>query len=106
MDMFGKKISSITFGGVLRQLILVWYFSHKYLFLALLIVTVSYGAWFWKQTVYEYHWTEEQKRTYLDQHAKETNFKEDNFKKALDEVSARKESFDEKTSYRDIFYNE
>lgn len=104
MNIFGKKIAAITPGGVLRRLILVWYFSHKYLFLALLLVTVSYGLWFWKQTVYQYHWTDEEKRAYLDQHAKETNFKEENFKKALDAVSARKGSFNERGEYRDIFY--
>lgn len=89
---------------ILHRFILVWYFSHRYLFFALLMVTVLFGAWFWMQAVYQYHWTDEQKRTYLNQNAKETNFKEDKFQSVLDAVSAKESAFQEKHEFRDIFY--
>lgn len=104
MNIFGKKISKISTRDILHRLVLMWYFSHKYLFFVLLIITASSGIWFWKQAVYQYHWTDEQKRLYLNEHAKETNFKEDKFKSALEEVAAKEDSFKEKREYRDIFY--
>lgn len=89
---------------MMHRLILMWYFSHKYLFFVLLILIAAFGVWFWWQTVYQYHWTDEQKRVYLNEHAKETNFKEEKFKKVLEEIAAKEKSFENKKEYRDIFY--
>lgn len=104
MNLFGKKIAPIALKSTLHRLILIWYFSHRYLFLVLLLATAAVGMWFWKQTVYQYHWTEEQKRAYLNEHAKETNFKEDKFKSVLEEAKTRENAFGEKKEFRDIFY--
>jgi hypothetical protein len=104
MELFGKKMPAFKPRDFLRRLILVWYFSHRYLFFVLLLVTVSVGAWFWKQAVYQYHWTDAQKRAYLNEHAKETSFKEDKFTSALDSVAAKERSFQENRDFRDIFY--
>ncbi len=104
MQLFGKKISPMVMKNILHRLILIWYFSHRYLFFFLLLVTLVSGLWFWKQAVYQYHWSDEQKRAYLNEHAKETNFKEEKFKSALEEAHSREQSFQEKQEFRDIFY--
>ncbi len=104
MNIFGKKIRKVTVRDMLHRLILMWYFSHRYLFFFLMIVTASFGILFWKQAVYQFHWTDEEKRSYLDEHAKETNFKEEKFMNTLKEISAKEKAFEEKREYRDIFY--
>ena len=90
--------------NILHRMILLWYFSHRYLFFALLIVTVVSGLWFWKQAVYQYHWNDAEKRVYLNEHAKETSFKEEKFKSVLEDARSREESFQEKPESRDLFY--
>ncbi len=104
MQLFGKKISPIAMKNILHRMILIWYFSHRYLFFFLLVVTLSSGLWFWKQAVYQYHWSDEQKRSYLNEHAKETNFKEEKFNSALEDAHAREENFNMKQDVRDFFY--
>jgi hypothetical protein len=104
MQLFGKKIAPMVMKNILHRMILLWYFSHRYLFFILLLVTVSSGLWFWKQTVYQYHWSDAQKRAYLNEHAKETSFKEEKFRNALEEAHLREQSFQEKQEFRDIFY--
>ncbi len=104
MKIFGKKMESLALKSVLHRLILIWYFSHRYLFFILLTMTVLWGMWFWKQAVYQYHWTDEQKKSYLNEHAKETNFREDKFNSVLDEAHARSDDFNSKPEVRDIFY--
>lgn len=104
MQFFGKKISPMAMKNVLHRMILIWYFSHRYLFFVLLLVTVGFGLWFWKQAVYQYHWDDAKKRAYLNEHAKETSFKEEKFNSALEDIHSKEESFQEKAVSRDLFY--
>lgn len=106
MNISRKKFGFFEAKNIFRHLVLMWYFSHKYLFVVLLLVTTGYGVWFWKDFVYEYHWTEAEKLQYINMHAKETNFKEEKFRSVLDEISAKEKSFHEERSFRDIFYEQ
>ncbi len=104
MQLFGKKIAPVLMKNILHRMILIWYFSHRYLFFILLLVTVSSGLWFWKQAVYQYHWSDDKKRSYLNEHAKETNFKEEKFNSVLEDIRSKEKSFHEKQESRDLFY--
>lgn len=90
--------------NILHRMILIWYFSHRYLFFILLVVTVALGVWFWKKAVYQYHWNDVEKRTYLNEHAKETNFKEEKFRSVLEDAHSKEQSLQEKREFRDLFY--
>lgn len=85
---------SFSFKGVQerfssRRFLFFWYRHYKFLFFLLFLVVLSIGGWKWYYSLYEYAFTEEEKKEYIESYFKETVFKETKFREVVGNLRER-----------------
>lgn len=81
-----------------------WYRHYKAMFFVGFLVVLGFGAFFWYQHLYQYQWSDDQKRAFIEQHFKETVFKEKAFREVVDHLKGRAEAHEVAPALsRDIF---
>ncbi|MFZ3032042.1 MAG: hypothetical protein WA082_03330 [Candidatus Moraniibacteriota bacterium] len=87
-----------------KRLMFFWYRHYKVMFFFGFLVVLGFGGFIWYKNLYQYQWSEETKKTFLEQHFKETRFKERNFVGVVERLKERA-IFHETTPVisRDIF---
>lgn len=65
----------------------------RWFFLLLFLVAIGSGLQVWYRNVYRGDWTDEEKRSYVDATFRETDFRMEEFRHAIDAVSRRNESY-------------
>ncbi len=66
-----------------------WYRHYKGMFFCGFLAVLCLGGFFWHKNLYRYQWTEDQKKTYIEQHFKETQFKERAFEESVANLNER-----------------
>lgn len=91
----------------LKQWMFFWYRHYKAMFLFGFLVVLGIGGYFWYRHLYQYQWSEDKKKAFIEQHFKETQFQErafENLVRSLDERARVHEA--PLTLSRDIFAGE
>ncbi|MDD5489314.1 MAG: hypothetical protein PHP25_01350 [Candidatus Moranbacteria bacterium] len=99
-----KEKKSQTAGGTLQKIISVF---SRWLFLVMIVISSAYAIFIWKKYIMNADWSEEKKRSYINEQSV-LSFDEEKYKKAIEIRSSRREKLDnsEKFSGRDIFFPE
>lgn len=72
-----------------RGVIFFWYRHYKALVFLGFLVVLSIGIWNWYQSLYQYHFSDDEKKQYIDSYFKETAFQEVKFQEVVDALTAR-----------------
>lgn len=59
----------------------------------LFLCVSSFGAWYWYYSLYQYQWSDSQKKSFLESYAKETEFRASRFNGAVKSVQQRQDEF-------------
>lgn len=87
-----------------KQWMFFWYRHYKAMFFFGFLVVLGIGGYFWYQHLYQYQWSEEKKKTFLEQHFKETRFQERAFESVVAHLKERAEDHEESPALsRNIF---
>jgi hypothetical protein len=78
----GKRFSS-------GRALILWYRYYKLVLFLVFLLTLSYGGWVYYYNVYQYHFTDAEKKQYVDSYYKETTFKEARFQEMVDRLTTR-----------------
>lgn len=98
------SLKRISFGSTKRWGLYFWIRHYKSLFVVSFFILTGFVAYQWNRDLYQYHWTESQRKEYLEATAKETTFQEKKFLgviERLDQDRKRHESSLE--TGRDLF---
>lgn len=88
----------------LKRGMFFWYQHYKIMFFAGFVAVLSLGGYFWYNNLYQYHWSDEQKKEFIATHFKATTFKEKAFAQLVTDLKARAERHQEPLHLsRDIF---
>lgn len=66
-----------------------WYRHYKAMFFALFLAVFAVGGYFWYNTLYQYHWTDERKKEFIEANFKATAFKEKAFRQLVTDLKNR-----------------
>ncbi|MDO8565638.1 MAG: hypothetical protein Q7S04_00440 [Candidatus Moranbacteria bacterium] len=73
----------------LRGAIFFWYRRYKVVFFFGFLIVLSIGGWNWYQSLYQYHFSDDEKKQYIDSYFRETTFKETQFRETIGDLKAR-----------------
>ncbi|MCW1888175.1 MAG: hypothetical protein KIH67_001320 [Candidatus Moranbacteria bacterium] len=91
----------------LRKLTLAWYRYFKVIFALLFLAVIGWGSFIWYQSLYNFHWNDEQKKSYMETVTKETNLKQKEFDKLLASLKERESKHNEESPIdRNLFTGE
>ncbi|NTW75741.1 MAG: hypothetical protein HGB34_02460 [Candidatus Moranbacteria bacterium] len=65
----------------------------RWFFLLLFLIAIGSGLQVWYRNVYHGDWTDEEKQRYVDTTFRETDFRAEEFRHAIDAISRRNESY-------------
>lgn len=71
------------------DMLVLWYRHYKVLIFAFFLLVLAFGGWVYYYSVFQYHFSDEEKRQYVDSYFKETTFKEARFHEVVDSIVAR-----------------
>lgn len=101
---FLASLKKITKSFSLRETIYFWYRYYKTFFLFGFLIVLAFGGWDWYQSLYRYHFSDEEKKQYIDSYFKETALKEEKFQSTVDDLAQRARLHEETLSLtRNIF---
>ena len=72
-----------------KQLMFFWYRHYKGMFFCGFLVVLCLGGYFWYRNLYQYEWDGETKKAFVEQHFKETRFKERAFEDVVSHLKER-----------------
>lgn len=75
-----------------RKVVFFWYRNYKLIFFLGFLITLGIGGYVWYHSVHTYVWSDEQKKAYVTEYFKETEFKETKFQNLVERLRAREES--------------
>ncbi len=75
------------------QALLFWYRHYRKFFLLLFLLVISTGAFNYYRYVFAYHFTEDEKKQYIESYFKETLFQEKNFLSLVESLESRKQDY-------------
>lgn len=78
------RLKKINWKQVVKAIFLQWLRHYKLLFFVSFLVVAGIGGYQWRQNLYGYSWTPEERKTYLDKTIKETVFHEQQFLSVLE----------------------
>ncbi|NTV55129.1 MAG: hypothetical protein HGA16_01355 [Candidatus Moranbacteria bacterium] len=84
-----KKLSQLSFQDMLPPLTRY----SKWIFVLLFLVAFGSGMLIWYRNIYQGDWSDEVKRQYMDSTFRETSFRDESFRGAIDSISRRAESY-------------
>ncbi|MGI6104296.1 MAG: hypothetical protein ACOYB5_03180 [Patescibacteria group bacterium] len=91
---FKTNISSKSFKletrHVLNLAARAWSKIHMTLFFTLLFCSIGFGGYIWRNSVSGANWTDQEKQEYLNMQNTKTVFRENDFRKVLEDVQRRK----------------
>jgi hypothetical protein len=88
----------------LRFVMFMWYRHYKILFFCGFLVVLGMGAFVWYRYLHLYQWSDESKLQFIEQHFKETVFKEKQFDALVLRLDERALSHEETLELtRDLF---
>jgi hypothetical protein len=91
----------------LRKLSLAWYRYFRIFFGILFLLILGVGSYIWYQSLYNYKWSEDEKKTYMEITVKETNLKYKELEKLLVSLKERERQHQEKSPItRNLFTGE
>lgn len=73
----------------LGNTLVLWYRYYKILVFIGFFLVLSFGGWNYYHSVYQYRFSDEEKKQYVDSYFKETTFKETRFNEVVDSLRAR-----------------
>jgi hypothetical protein len=79
-----------------KKIIYFWYRHYKVMLFVVFLVVLGFGGFSWYESLYGYHWNDEQKKQFLDSYVKETNFNEAKFRDAVARLKERARSAEER----------
>lgn len=85
LSFFIKIKERFSFGNML----VLWYRYYKVLALIGFFLVLAFGGWNYYYSVYQYRFSDEEKKQYVDSYFKETIFKEARFNEVVDSLRAR-----------------
>ncbi len=81
-----------------------WYRHHNALFFLCFFIVLSIGSWRWYYSLYQYRFSDEEKKQYIEANFEETVFKESKFRDVVDRLTERTRKHEEPLELkRDIF---
>jgi hypothetical protein len=88
----------------LRFIMFSWYRHYKILFFGGFVVVFGIGSVVWYRYLHTYQWSDESKQQFIEQHFKETVFKEKQFDTLVIRLDERASSHEETPELtRDLF---
>ncbi len=85
----------------------MWLRHYKFLFFLLFLVVASWGGYEWRRNLFVYHWSEQERKQYLEATVKETAFQEKEFLAVLAQLASLAERHAENTvPERELFIGE
>jgi len=104
LKLFSDNASNFNKEKIVSLIAHIWRKIHRILFFGLLFAAVILGGYIWQQNLYGKGWSAERKQEYINTQSKEVIFKEENFQKALDNISSRNDENSKKYQpIKDIF---
>lgn len=88
------------------SLLVLWYRYYKFLVFIGFFAVLSVGGWNYYYSIHKYHFSDEEKKQYVDSYFKETTFKEARFHEVVDNLALRAQAYNETLELkRAIFEN-
>lgn len=85
-------------------MLILWHRYYKVLVFIGFLIVFSFGGWNYYYSVFRYHFSEEEKKQYVDSYFRETAFKEVRFHEVVENLTARARAHAETlTLKRNIF---
>lgn len=81
----------ISFGSIQRRSLYFWIRHYKSLFVVSFFMLTGFIAYQWNHDLYQYHWTEEERKAYLEMTAQETAFQEKKFLGVIERLEQNRE---------------
>lgn len=98
------SLKHISFGSTRRRGLYFWIQHYKSLFVVSFFIVTGFIAYEWNHDLYEYHWTEGERKAYLETTAKETAFDEKKFLGVIERLDQDRERHESKfETGRDLF---
>lgn len=88
-------LKDLRAGFSLRKLILFWYVSHRRFLGAIFGVILLFAAWEWYYSLYQYTWTDREKKVFLESYDQETTFRASRFEEAVQTMERRRTQHEE-----------
>lgn len=73
----------------LRGAIYFWYRHYKVFLFFGFLIALFIGGWNWYQSLYQYQFSSDEKKQYIDSYFKETTFDEKKFRETADDLATR-----------------
>lgn len=90
-----------------QKAIYFWYRNYKVFLFFFFLIVFGCGAFAWYESLYNYHWNDEQKKKFIDSYVRETNFKEARFTDVVERIKTRAAAHQERPSItRNVFTGE
>lgn len=86
---FASSISRIKGHFSPENALLVWYRYYKVVVFIGFLLTLTLGGWTYYHSLYLYHFSDAEKKQYVDSYFKETTFKETRFKEVVEGLTVR-----------------
>ncbi|NCQ06656.1 MAG: hypothetical protein GW815_03820 [Candidatus Moranbacteria bacterium] len=74
-----------------EHLLLFWYHHYRKFFLLVTFIVIGFGIWNYYHYILAYHFTEDEKKQYIESYYKETLFQEKKFLSLVQSLESRKE---------------
>ncbi len=88
----------------MKKTMFSWYRHYKLLFFLGFLIVFGYGGFSWYQHLYQYQWSDESKKQFLETNFKETVFQESTFKDTVARLKKQTRIHEESPALkRDIF---
>lgn len=98
------SLKKISFGSTKRRSLYFWIRHYKSLFVFSFFVLTGFMAYQWNHDLYQYHWTLEERKAYLETTAKETAFQEKKFLNVIERLDQDRERHESRLETgRDLF---
>ncbi len=85
------SLKQISFGSTRKRSLYFWIRHYKSLFVISFFVLTGFIAYQWNRDLYQYQWTEGERKAYLETTAKETAFQEKKFLGVIERLDQDRE---------------
>lgn len=92
-----KKILNFNFREEVNKISLLWNKYYKLVLVVFFLAISIWGAYFWYLYLYRFTWSSEKIDQYIKSHDQEIKFKEEDFRKVINEIERRKNAYNEES---------
>jgi len=93
MELFKKNTSHIDIKDIVPKCIWLWNKIYKGMFVLFFTALIGLGAYIWYESIYSGQWSADKKQQYLDSQEKSVTLKQQEFTKALNDITQRQTAF-------------